>query len=58
MEGNDKVKERELKKSSLPFPTVMHNVDGPNILPCEIVNIAPREGQIPVSFTSDPKDIS
>ena len=54
IEGNDKLKEREMKKSSLPFPTVMHNIDGPNITPSEIVNIAPGEGQIPVSFTSEP----
>ena len=39
--------------SSLPFPTVMHNIDGPNISSSEIVNIAPREGQIPVSFTPE-----
>ena len=40
--------------SSLPFPTVMHNIDGPNISSSEIVNITPEEGQIPVSFTSEP----
>ena len=39
--------------SSLPFPTVMHSIDGPNISSSEIVNIAPREGQIPVSFTPE-----
>ena len=54
IEGNDKFKERELKESSSHFPTVMYNVDGSNISPNEIVNIAPREGQIPVSFTSEP----
>ena len=32
----------------------MYNVDGPNISPSEIVNIAPGEGQVPVSFTSEP----
>ena len=32
----------------------MYNVDGPNISPNEIVNIAPGEGEIPVSFTSEP----
>ena len=32
--------------SSLPFPTVMHNIDGPNI--------SSREVEIPVSFTSEP----
>ena len=54
IEGNDIFKERELKEFSSPFPTVMYNVDGPNISPKEIVNIAPGEGQIPVSFTSEP----
>ena len=32
----------------------MCNVDGPNISPSEIVNIAPGEGQVPVCFTSEP----
>ena len=54
IEGSDKFKERELKESSSHFPTVMYNVDGPNISPNEIVNIAPGEGQIPVSFTLEP----
>ena len=31
IEGNDKFKERELKESSSHFPTVMYNVDGPDI---------------------------
>ena len=53
IEGNDKFKESELKESSSTFPTVMY-VDGPNISPSEIVNIAPGEGQILVSFTSEP----
>ena len=54
IDGNDKVKERELKESSLPFPAIMYNIDGPNISSSEIVNIAPGEGQIPVSFTLEP----
>ena len=54
IEGNYKFKERELKQSSSHFPSVMYNVDGPNISPNEIVNIATGEGQIPVSFTSQP----
>ena len=45
---------KELKESSAHFPTVMYNVDGPNISPNEIVNIAAGEGEIPVSFTSEP----
>ena len=54
IEGNDKFKERELKESSSHFQTVMYNVDGPNICPNEIVNIAPGEGQVPVSFNLEP----
>ena len=37
IEGNDKFKERELKESSSHFPTVMYNVDGPNISPNKIL---------------------
>ena len=54
IDGNDNDKEKELKMSADPYPTVMHNIDGPNISASEIVNIAPGEGQIPVSFTSEP----
>ena len=54
IEGNDKFKEIELKESPSHFPSVMYNVDGPNISPNEIVNIASGEGQIPVSFTLEP----
>ena len=45
---------KELKEPSSHFPTVIYNVDRPNISPNEIVNIAPEEGQIPVSFISEP----
>ena len=44
IECNNKLKKRGMKMSSLPFPTVMHNIDGPNIFSSEIVNIAPGEG--------------
>ena len=43
-----------MNESSSPFPTVMYNVDRPNISPSGVCNIAPEEGQIPVSFTSEP----
>ena len=52
-EGNEKVKGREMKMSSLPFPYEMHNIDGPNISSSEIVNIAPGKVQIPVCLTSE-----
>ena len=32
----------------LRHPTLLHNIEGPSILPEEAVNIAPGEGQIPV----------
>ena len=41
IEGNDKFKKRELKEFSSHLLTVMYNVDGSNISPNEIVNIAP-----------------
>ena len=54
IDGNDPIKEKQKNMSAVPHPTVMHNIDGPNISTSEIVNIAPGEGQIPVSFTSGP----
>ena len=51
--SNIKLKERQTKMSSLPFPTVMHNINRPNLCSSEIVNIVPREGQILISFTSE-----
>ena len=50
IEVNDKFKEGQLKGSSSPFPAVIYNVDGPNISPSEIVNIA----KFLVSFISEP----
>ena len=32
----------------------MHNLDGPNIDPSQIVNIAPEEAQIPVYHINEP----
>ena len=32
----------------------MYDVDGPNRPPSEIVNIAPGQGESPVSFASEP----
>ena len=54
IEGNDKFKERELKKSSSPFPTMKYNVYEPNIYPSKTVNITPGQGLVPVYFTSRP----
>ena len=31
IDGNDHVKEKEVRMSSVPYPTVLHNIDGPNI---------------------------
>ena len=40
---NDKLKEREMKMSFLPFLTVMHNSVSRNIASSETVNIAPLQ---------------
>ena len=53
-EDYHKFKEGELEGSSSPFPTIMYNFNKPNISPSEIVNIAPVECQVSVSFTSKP----
>ena len=34
-------KEKQKKKNQVPFPTVIHNIDGPNISANEVMNIAP-----------------
>ena len=38
----------------LPLPTVSHNIEGPSESPAQVLNIAPGEGQTPVSFTTEP----
>ena len=52
VEGNNKLKRKELKNSSPLFLFVIYNVDGPSISNSYIINITPGEGQILVSFTS------
>ena len=54
IEGNSAVHEKEFYKSSVPFPTVLQNIDDPDISVNDVVKIAPAEGQLPVSFTSEP----
>ena len=51
IENIDKFKERKLKESSSLFLTVMY-IDGPNISPSEIVNIA----KFLISFISEPTE--
>ena len=53
IEGNDHAKEKEQRLSNC-HPTVMHNIDGPNVDSNEMINIAPGEGQIPVSHSNEP----
>ena len=53
IEGND-LKEKQKKKNLVPLPTILHNIDGPNIPANEVVSIAPGEEQLPVLFTSEP----
>ena len=50
-ESTDQVKE---DKSQVPLPTVLHNIDEPEITSEQVVNIAPGEGRIPVSTYSEP----
>ena len=53
IEGNLHSKEQEQRLSN-PHSTVMHNEDGPNIDLNEIISIAPGEGQISISHSSEP----
>ena len=47
---------REISKTTTTnvFPTALHNKDGPDINACEILNIAPGEGQIPLDRRTEP----
>ena len=54
IEGNNAAHEKEFHKSSVPFPSVLQNIDGPELSVDGVVNIAPAEGQITMSFTSEP----
>ena len=38
--------------NQVPLPLFIHNIHGPNISVNEVVNIAPGEGQMPLSFIS------
>ena len=52
-QGNNYAKQNEQYVTNAN-PTVMHNLDGPNIDPSQIVNIAPEEAQIPVYHINEP----
>ena len=38
----------------MAFSTVLQNIDSPDISVDDVVNIAPAEGRLLVSFTSEP----
>lgn len=54
IEGNNIAFEKEKQDTTVPHPTVLHNINGTNVEAGEVLNLAPAEGQIPVSFTSEP----
>ena len=54
IEGNDSAVQKEQRKSVFPCPTLLHDNNGTSVRPSEVVNIAPIENQIPVSFTEEP----
>ena len=42
-----------MQDSVFLLPTVLQNIDGPSVTPAQL-SPAPDEGQIPVSFTTEP----
>ena len=42
-----------MQDSVIPLPTILHNIEGPSVFTAQVLNIAPGEGQIPVSFTTE-----
>ena len=54
-DSDDEVNNQKDKKlPSNPYTTLMYDKEGPNVSAEELINIAPGEGNIPVSFTSEP----
>ncbi|GAB1600976.1 hypothetical protein Ahia01_000375800, partial [Argonauta hians] len=49
-EGNDRME----KASLASLPTVMSNVTGPALSTSDVINVAPGEGQIPISIENEP----
>ena len=54
IEGNDHAYENEVQDFVLLLLTVLHSIEGPSVFPAQFLNIAPGEGQIPVSFATEP----
>ena len=50
---DNKLNETEKQSPSVSFPTALHNINGPNITPEQVINIAPGEGQTPISHYNE-----
>ena len=53
MDNTALLKEKEMRLSSVLYPTEMHNIHGPSISSRGIVDITPGKGHFPVSFFSE-----
>ena len=51
---DDESEDEQLHQEGVANPTVLQNVDGPNIPFDKIINVAPGEGHIPVSLYKEP----
>ena len=54
IEGNDSAVKKEQRESVFPCPKLLHGINGTSLRPGKVLNIAPCENQIPVSFTQEP----
>ena len=45
---------KEQRESVFPFPTLLHDINGTSVRSGKVLNIAPGENQILVSFTQEP----
>ena len=43
-----------MQDSVLSLKTVLHNIEGLSVSPAQVLNIAPDEGQISFSYTTEP----
>ena len=54
IEGDDNALLKEQRESVFPCRTLLRDINGNSVRPGKVLNIAPSENQIPVSFTQEP----
>ena len=50
----DEDENEQIHKPGIPYPSVIHNINGPDVSIEDIIEIAPAEGRIPISRNMEP----